>query len=128
MSEPLMLDAEDELKPYIQKYGEDLKAIEPKDEAVIEKIQEQKLNFSLVWSSGKILELTIRSIISRQLLTEDNRMIQRTWKTREEIEQSILEVIKPMRLQMDDKLILLELKNLLGGGARPDGAPQANEF
>ena len=40
MSEPLMLDAEDELKPFIQKYGEDLKEIEPKDRAIVVKLKE----------------------------------------------------------------------------------------
>lgn len=71
------------------------------------------MHLKLIWSSGKILEYTIRSMISRQLLNEDNRLIQRAWKTGNEVEKSIYEVIRPLRPQMEDRDISVIFKNLL---------------
>lgn len=77
----------------------------------VKKLKKRRDFCKYIWSSGKILEFTIRSIISRQQYGEDNVMIQRTGKTAEEIEASISEVIDPFRLQMSQNGIEFELQN-----------------
>lgn len=64
-----------------------------------------------IWGSSKILEFTIRSMISRQQYGDSNVMIQRSEKTRDEIETSVREVIEPFGLPMNEAGIELLVKN-----------------
>lgn len=64
-----------------------------------------------IWGSSKILEFTIRSMISRQQYGDNNVMIQRSGKTSDEIEESVREVVEPFRLPMSEASISLKVKN-----------------
>ena len=79
-----------------------------------------------MWSSGKILEYTIKSIISRQQYNEENRVIPRTYMTRKEIVESIDDVIAPFKRQMDSKSVTCEVVNSIPEVAELDEFYLAN--
>lgn len=65
----------------------------------LRKQEKVKEYYDCIWSSAKILEFTIRSIISRQQHTGGTMMIsQTTGKTSAQIEESIRDVIEPFNL------------------------------
>lgn len=67
----------------------------------------------MIWSSGKILELMIRSMISRQQLSSQTRLFSHAWKNPQEIEDSIQGVIKLYRFALASRGITYEFKNLI---------------
>ena len=84
---------------------EELKSSSPQNAEEINcKIMMQEMGaerLELVWSSGKILELMVMSIISRQKYnTGDNNLLRRQAFSKAQIEESLQEVIKPFRLNM----------------------------
>lgn len=65
----------------------------------------------LVWSSGKMLEFIIRSIISRQQYQDRNVIVKRSTKSAKEIEQSLQKVIAPFTYQMTRQKIKFKFIN-----------------
>lgn len=62
-------------------------------------------HYCSIWSSGKILELTIKSMINRQRFSDKNRMLTPTTKNCIQIEAAIKEVIEPFVLQLRSRKI-----------------------
>ena len=67
VSKPTVDEAESKLQKYQEKFGEDLD--DPSVKIKLKKLREKSLRLQLIWSSGKILEFTICSMIARQQLT-----------------------------------------------------------
>lgn len=64
-----------------------------------------------IWSSSKMLEFLIRSIISRQQFEDESTTLRQSSKSASEIEASIRKVLAPFSLQMSQAGINLEFSN-----------------
>ena len=71
----------------------------------------------LIWSSSKILEYTIQSMISRQTLAQDNRVIKRSAKSRKDIEEAIQQLVAPFQTQMKSRQLEYVFNNNIPFGA-----------
>lgn len=53
-----------------------------------------------MWSSGRILEFTIRSMINRQRFSNENKILRVSAKSLTEITEAVYEVVEPLKYQM----------------------------